>query len=227
MCVCVSAVCLSEKGTKSGETLLEARSDTDGQIVRCICRKGRKTNRTIWLLVPSSVSLRMTASLGKQNIRGIGNMLFSISLKHVITPRGQILISRTDDDPPPPPSSLPPSRVSIQNVTMCTFKTSPCLPAPRAHVFQHVRVFPAYTNGHTTHATPHTHTHTHHRLHTHSHTQHHTQYHTETETETEKEDRESQEKTRRFFFHFFLFFFFKKIFLLIIYIYDFLIFSVP
>ena len=30
-------------------------------------------------------------------------------------------------------------RVSIQNVSVCTFKTSPSVPAPRAHVFQHVR----------------------------------------------------------------------------------------
>ena len=36
-------------------------------------------------------------------------------------------------------------RVSIQNAPVCTFKTSPCVPAPRAHVFQHVRVVPAYT----------------------------------------------------------------------------------
>ena len=48
VCVCVSlSVSLSEKGTKSGETLVEARSDTDGLIVRCIWRNGRKTNRTI------------------------------------------------------------------------------------------------------------------------------------------------------------------------------------
>ena len=30
-------------------------------------------------------------------------------------------------------------RVSIQNVPVCTFKTSPCVPAPRAHVETHVR----------------------------------------------------------------------------------------
>ena len=29
---------------------------------------------------------------------------------------------------------------SIQNVPVCTFKTSPCVPAPRAHVETHVRV---------------------------------------------------------------------------------------
>ena len=32
---------------KPGETLVEARSDTDVQIVRLIWAKGRKTNRTI------------------------------------------------------------------------------------------------------------------------------------------------------------------------------------
>ena len=57
-----------------------------------------------------------------------------------MTPRGQILVSRTDDDPPHPAL-----RVSIQNVPVCAFKASPCVPAPRAHVFQHVRVVPAYT----------------------------------------------------------------------------------
>ena len=44
---------------KSGEILLEARSDTDVQIVRWIQVQGRKTNRTIQQLVPSEVSLRI------------------------------------------------------------------------------------------------------------------------------------------------------------------------
>ena len=35
--------------------------------------------------------------------------------------------------------------VSVQIVLVCTFKTSPCVPAPRAHVETHVRVMPAYT----------------------------------------------------------------------------------
>ena len=39
-----------------------------------------------------------------------------------------ILVSRTGDDRPPL------RRVSTQNVPVCTFKTSPCVPAPRAHV---------------------------------------------------------------------------------------------
>ena len=34
------------------------------------------------------------------------------------------------------------NRVYVQNASVCTFKTSPCMPAPRAHVFQHVRVVP-------------------------------------------------------------------------------------
>ena len=29
--------------------------------------------------------------------------------------------------------------------SVCTFKTSPCMPAPSAHVFQHVRVMPIHT----------------------------------------------------------------------------------
>ena len=36
-------------------------------------------------------------------------------LEHVITLRGQILVSRTDDDPP-----LPSTRVYVQNVPVCT-----------------------------------------------------------------------------------------------------------
>ena len=47
-----------------------------------------------------------------------------------MTPRGQILVSSTDDDPLP---------------FVCGFKTSPCMPAPRAHVEKHVRELPAYT----------------------------------------------------------------------------------
>ena len=68
--------------------------------------------------------------------------------------------------------------VSTQNVPVCPSKTSPCIPAPRAHVFQHVRVVPAlsgkfcsYTRGrfewthgvftvpHRTHTPHHTATH--------------------------------------------------------------------
>ena len=35
--------------------------------------------------------------------------------------------------------------VLIQNVPVCTFKTPPCVPAPRAHVFQHALFLPAHT----------------------------------------------------------------------------------
>ena len=38
---------------------MEVRSDTDVQIVRLICVQGRKTNRTIWLLVYTEISLRI------------------------------------------------------------------------------------------------------------------------------------------------------------------------
>ena len=50
----------------------------------------------------------------------------------MITLCGQILVSRTDDDPPPP------RRVSVQNVPVCTFKTSP-------HMLKHMRVVPVHT----------------------------------------------------------------------------------
>lgn len=62
-------LCLNR--VKPGETLVEARSDTDVQIVRLIQVQGRKTNRTIQQLVPSEVSLRIagtyTVLSGKAN----------------------------------------------------------------------------------------------------------------------------------------------------------------
>ena len=54
---------------------------------------------------------------------------FGEPLKHVITIRGQILVSRTDGDPPPlsppllPLSPLP--RVSVQKFSVCRFKNVP------------------------------------------------------------------------------------------------------
>ena len=33
----------------------------------------------------------------------------------------------------------------FKNASVCGFKTSPCMPAPRVHVFQHVRVVPVHT----------------------------------------------------------------------------------
>ena len=60
----------------------------------------------------------------------------------------------------------------MKNVTVCTFKTSPFVPAPRAHMFQHVCAWCRYTrrrferthgdvlSGHTApHTTSHTQTH--------------------------------------------------------------------
>ena len=35
----------------------------------------------------------------------------------------------------------------MKNVTVCTFKTSPCVPAPRAHMSQHVCAWCRYTRG--------------------------------------------------------------------------------
>ena len=45
----------------------------------------------------------------------------------MITIRGQILVSRTNDD-------LLRPVCGFKNASVCTFKTSPCVPAPRAHV---------------------------------------------------------------------------------------------
>ena len=33
----------------------------------------------------------------------------------------------------------------FKNASVCTFKTSTCMPAPRVHVFRHVRVVPVHT----------------------------------------------------------------------------------
>ena len=56
---------------------------------------------------------------------------FGQPLKHVITIRGQILVSRTGDDPLRPVSAY--------------VKTSPCVRAPRVHVEIHVRVVLLHT----------------------------------------------------------------------------------
>ena len=62
---------------------------------------------------------------------------FGEPLKHVMTQRGQILVSTTDDDPLAP--------VCRFNKSTCARSNLPCAPAARAQVFQHVRVVPAYT----------------------------------------------------------------------------------
>ena len=87
-------------------------------------------------------------------------------LGHVITLRGQILVSRTVDDP----LSLPPC-VYIQNVPVCTGTTPTCVytcgrvAGTHGHVLDvHTRergkeVTPHTTPHHTTpHTTPHNHT---------------------------------------------------------------------
>ena len=99
-----------------------------------------------------------------------------------MTSRWQIL-GRIDDD-----TALP---------SVCPFKTSPCMLAPRAHVEKHVRVLPEYTGTlkiftrrfAACHITPRT-THTN----THNTTQNYTQHHTEKEGKRDRkrkwEDRE-------------------------------------
>ena len=53
-------LCLSR--TNSGKTLVEARSDTDGQIVLFSGVWKRKTNRTISQLIPSAVSFKISGA---------------------------------------------------------------------------------------------------------------------------------------------------------------------
>ncbi|KAI3642086.1 hypothetical protein MP228_011641 [Amoeboaphelidium protococcarum] len=72
-------LCLNR--VKPEETLVEARSGTDVQIVRQIWVQGRKTNRTIQQLVPSEVSLRIAETVTqldqvKRMIRGLGELNF-------------------------------------------------------------------------------------------------------------------------------------------------------
>ena len=131
----------------------------------------------------------------------------------MITIRGQILVSRTNDDPLHP--------VCMYNTpSVCRFKTSPCVPAPRAHV-EHMCAWCRHTRGRfecthggvfesthdffhifsacfNTHKQTQTHTTT---TTTHTTQHHNTQHHTETETardrrqkqkETEKEDRKRE-----------------------------------
>ena len=54
-------------------------------------------------------------------------------------------------EPPPP---LPSHRVSIQHAPVCAFKTSPCVPAQRLHVFTHVGVGEIDTNTQQHNTTP-------------------------------------------------------------------------
>ena len=61
---------------------------------------------------------------------------FGEPLGHVITLCGQILVSRTDGDPLPPRP--------FKTCPCSTFKTFPFVPAPRAQMFQHVRVVPVH-----------------------------------------------------------------------------------
>ena len=102
-----------------------------------------------------------------------------------------------------------PHRVSIQNVSVCTLKTSPCVQAPRAHVETHVRVVPVYTGTFWTDTRGRGHgifqrTTPHHTPHTQSNTIATTHGETCRDREREKEDREDKTteeiKERRFVF---------------------------
>ena len=86
-----------------------------------------------------------------------------------------------------------PLGLPMKNVSVCTFKTSPCVPAPRAHMLKHVCVWCRCTrqrferthgdvlSGHITH---HTTPHTHHNTTQHNTTQHNTTQHNTTQHNT-------------------------------------------
>ena len=102
----------------------------------------------------------------------------------------------------------------MKNVSVCTFKTSPCVPAPRAHMFQHVCAWCQYTRGrferthgdvlsghtgfsrcHPTHTQHNTHTHTPHRTPHRTHAT--TQLNNTTTTPRGESDRDRQRQRKK------------------------------
>ena len=94
----------------------------------------------------------------------------------------------------------------MKNVTVCTFKTSPFVPAPRAHMFQHVCAWCRYTrgrferthgdvlSGHTGVSACHTLTHTHTLKHT---TQHNTTHYDHNTTRQQRETERDRQRERQ------------------------------
>ena len=165
VCICVSvcvSVCVWKDGERTvgrakwGETLVEASRDTNAQIVRYTFFMGVKDKSNHLTAGSFQRFPRITGASQlrqvKRMIGGSGNMLFSIYSQtenvqdprvsllnlwgRVRTLRGLFMVSRTGDDHPV---------CRFKNASVCRFKTSPCMPAPRTHVEKHVRVLPAYT----------------------------------------------------------------------------------
>ena len=113
---------------------------------------------------------------------------FGEPLKHVITLRGQTLASGTGDDLL---SLLHHPAVSIQNAPVCTFKSSPCMPALNVHT----EAFWMDTRGFQR-AAPHTPHHDHNHNHDHKHTQRHPS------TNTQQKHSNTQQHHISFFFSF-------------------------
>ena len=82
-----------------------------------------------WSSLSSSSSLSTLMSM---------SVLLLLLLFRAMVNETRLFRSRHDDPHPH-------RRLSTQNVPVCTFKTSPCELAPRAHVFQHGRVVPVHT----------------------------------------------------------------------------------
>ena len=87
--------------------------------------------------------------------------------------------------------------------TVCTFKTlsvsrfqtSPCMPATRAHVFQHVRVVPVHTG--TPHTPNHDPTQHNHTQHTHKDNTHNTPHRSKEKRRREKQREDEREDERK------------------------------
>ena len=94
---------------------------------------------------PSAVSTRIAETeqlhQAQRMIGGIGNVLLSRPILKLKMGKIHWFLWWTSGAK----KTLLPPRVYVQNVSVCTFKTSPCVPAPRAHVSTHVRVVRAYT----------------------------------------------------------------------------------
>ena len=126
---------------------------------------------------------------------------FGELLNHVITIRGQILVSRTNDDPLLSLSSCPPCVdstrpcVYVQNVPVCTGTTPACVTTCGRGACTHGGRFEfthgGFLDGHTTHQTP---PHT-----THTHTTHKHRTHTTThgDRQTDKVDRKREKRRRK------------------------------
>ena len=137
---------------------MEARGDTDFHIVRDAWKR--------------AIDQFSHLKIGKIQ------SFFGEPLKHVITLRGQILVSRTDADPLPLCVDSKRPRVYVQNVPVCTGTTRACFNTCARGAGIHGDVLNVHTeaflkpNTGSFSVPQHTHKHTHKHTNTHTHTKH-------------------------------------------------------